>query len=223
MNRAELPVLIFGTAGAAKDIYYWIKASNEYGTGDILKVVGFIENDPAMKGQTIFAGQTVIGTDEEVADIIKDYDEIGMVVPFGSPYVRQRIVEELKGFDNAVFPNIIHPTVIYDKDAGTMGEGNHIGPGVVIESEYTFGDFNYVSGAVELGHDMKMGDYNSINPSAATAGNVVFGNRSMLGLNACVIQELHVGDDIVIGAGAVVTQNLSEPGIYAGVPAKKIK
>jgi acetyltransferase-like isoleucine patch superfamily enzyme len=32
-----------------------------------------------------------------------------------------------------------------------------------------------------------------------------------------------VADDIVIGAGAVVRENLDAPGIYAGVPARRVR
>jgi acetyltransferase-like isoleucine patch superfamily enzyme len=30
-------------------------------------------------------------------------------------------------------------------------------------------------------------------------------------------------DQVVIGAGSVVTKNITEPGIYAGNPARKLK
>ena len=222
MEKYELPVLIFGTSGASKDIYYWIKAINRDSDPLFYDVIGFIEKDGSQVNKCIFDDQKVIGCDSDISDIISNYDEIGMVIPFGSPYVRQSVVERLKNYTNIVFPNIIHPTVIYDDTAGSMGVGNHIGPGVVIESAFTFGDFNYISGAVELGHDIVLGDYNSINPSAATAGNVVFGNRNMLGINATVIQELRIGDDITIGAGSVVTKDLHESGVYVGIPSKML-
>jgi acetyltransferase-like isoleucine patch superfamily enzyme len=32
-----------------------------------------------------------------------------------------------------------------------------------------------------------------------------------------------VCDDVVIGAGAVVTKDITEPGIYAGNPARKLR
>lgn len=48
------------------------------------------------------------------------------------------------------------------------------------------------------------------------------GNRVSIGSNATILP-VSICDDVVIGAGAVVTKNISEPGVYAGNPAKKIR
>lgn len=47
------------------------------------------------------------------------------------------------------------------------------------------------------------------------------GNRVSIGTNA-TIMPVEICDDVVIGAGAVVTQPIIEPGLYAGVPARRI-
>jgi len=221
--RKVYPAIIFGTEGAAKDIFYWLKAANERGDGDILEVEGFIERDASAIGKDAFGVGKVIASDDNLDELISNYDRLGVIIPFGNPILRERIVKNISKYTNVFFPNIIHPSVIYDKDAGTMGIGNHIGPGVVIESVYEFGDFNYVSGAAHLGHDIRLGNYNSINPSATTAGYVTFEDRCMLGINATVIQDLTISSDITVGAGAVVTKNLVEKGVYTGIPAKLFK
>lgn len=47
------------------------------------------------------------------------------------------------------------------------------------------------------------------------------GNRVSIGTNA-TIMPVKICDDVVIGAGAVVTREITEPGLYAGVPARRI-
>lgn len=47
------------------------------------------------------------------------------------------------------------------------------------------------------------------------------GNRVSIGTNA-TIMPVEICDDVVIGAGAVVTRAITEPGLYAGVPARRI-
>lgn len=47
------------------------------------------------------------------------------------------------------------------------------------------------------------------------------GNRVSIGTNA-TIMPVAICDDVVIGAGAVVTRAITEPGLYAGVPARRI-
>lgn len=223
MSKKALPIVIFGTEGAAKDIFYWIKAINEQSCEKKFVVEGFIEQDERFIGNDAFGVGKVIGCDNGLEKLIENYEEIGLVIPFGNPYVREKIVNEVSKYPNVTFPNIVHPSVIFDRDGGEMGIGNHIGPGTIIESIYNFGNFNYISGGVHLGHDITVGNFNSINPSATTAGYVTFGNRCMLGINATVIQNLKISDDITVGAGAVVTKNLTEKGVYVGIPARHIK
>lgn len=48
------------------------------------------------------------------------------------------------------------------------------------------------------------------------------GNRVSIGTNATILP-VSICDDVVIGAGSVVVRSISEPGIYAGNPARKIR
>ncbi len=48
------------------------------------------------------------------------------------------------------------------------------------------------------------------------------GNHVSIGSNATILP-VSICDHVVIGAGAVVTKNITEPGIYAGNPAKKLR
>lgn len=52
--------------------------------------------------------------------------------------------------------------------------------------------------------------------------STVIGNRVSIGTNATVLP-VTICDDVVIGAGSVVTRSITEPGVYAGVPARKIR
>ena len=49
----------------------------------------------------------------------------------------------------------------------------------------------------------------------------VVGDRVSIGTNA-TIMPVSICDDVVIGAGAVVTKDITESGIYAGNPARKM-
>lgn len=48
------------------------------------------------------------------------------------------------------------------------------------------------------------------------------GNHVSIGSNATILP-VEVCDHVVIGAGSVVTKNITQPGVYAGNPARKIK
>jgi acetyltransferase-like isoleucine patch superfamily enzyme len=48
------------------------------------------------------------------------------------------------------------------------------------------------------------------------------GNHVTIGSNATILA-IEICDNVLIGAGSVVTKNISEAGVYAGNPAKKIE
>ncbi len=48
------------------------------------------------------------------------------------------------------------------------------------------------------------------------------GNHVSIGTNATILP-VSICDRVVVGAGSVVTKDITEPGIYAGNPAKKIR
>ncbi len=48
------------------------------------------------------------------------------------------------------------------------------------------------------------------------------GSHVSIGSNATILP-VKICDHVVIGAGAVITKDITEPGVYAGNPARKIK
>lgn len=48
------------------------------------------------------------------------------------------------------------------------------------------------------------------------------GNRVSIGTNATILP-VTICDDVVVGAGAVVAKDITEPGIYAGNPARLLR
>jgi acetyltransferase-like isoleucine patch superfamily enzyme len=48
------------------------------------------------------------------------------------------------------------------------------------------------------------------------------GNGVSIGSNATILP-VTITDGTVIGAGAVVTRDISEPGVYAGNPARRLR
>ncbi len=52
---------------------------------------------------------------------------------------------------------------------------------------------------------------------------IVVGDRCWIGARATILPGVEIASDCVIAAGAVVTRSVSEAGVYAGVPARKIR
>ncbi len=70
---------------------------------------------------------------------------------------------------------------------------------------------------VEIGDDVSVG-HNAIVHGATVGSNV------LVGMGAILMDNAVVPDNTIIAAGAVILSNAKlEPGVYAGVPAKKVK
>jgi sugar O-acyltransferase (sialic acid O-acetyltransferase NeuD family) len=72
-------------------------------------------------------------------------------------------------------------------------------------------------------HDSVVGAFSHVAINATLAGAVRLGEGVLVGAGAAVLPGRKVCDGAVIGAGAVVTQDILEPGVYAGVPARRIR
>ena len=75
----------------------------------------------------------------------------------------------------------------------------------------------YKRSVVEIGNDVSVG-HNAVIHGARVGSNV------LVGMGAILLDGAVIPDNTIIGAGAVVLSNqVLEPGVYAGIPAKKVK
>ncbi|OSZ82165.1 UDP-3-O-(3-hydroxymyristoyl)glucosamine N-acyltransferase [Chitinophagaceae bacterium IBVUCB1] len=131
---------------------------------------------------------------------------------------------------------VVQPVNIY---GCTIGDDCFIGPFVEIQKDVTIGSrtkvqsHSFICELVSTGDDCFIGHgVMFINDLFAKGGpargdktlwkETKIGNHVSIGSNATILP-VSICDNVVIGAGAVVTKNITEPGTYAGNPAKKIK
>ena len=131
---------------------------------------------------------------------------------------------------------IVEPVNIY---GCSIGDDVFIGPFVEIQKDVKIGErckiqsHTFICELVTIGNDCFVGhgvmfvnDTFSIGGPArgnkALWKSTRIGNNVSIGSNATILP-IEICNDVVIGAGAVVTKNITEPGIYAGNPAKKMR
>ena len=131
---------------------------------------------------------------------------------------------------------IVNPVNIY---GAKIGNKCFIGPFVEIQKTVVIGDrckiqsHSFICELVNIGDDCFIGHgvmfINDLFEGGRPAmgdktkwKSTVIGRNVSIGSNATILPVI-ICDNVVIGAGAVVTKNISEPGIYAGNPAKKIR
>lgn len=131
---------------------------------------------------------------------------------------------------------IIEPANIYEC---SLGAGCRVGPfveiqkGVVIGERTKIQSHSFICELVTIGNDCFIGHgvmfINDLFQSGGPAGgdqskwkSTTIGNKVSIGSNATILP-VKIVDNVVIGAGAVVTKDITEPGIYAGNPAKFLR
>ena len=147
-------------------------------------------------------------------------------------YLESQIINTDFGSD----VKIVNPVNIY---GAKIGNKCFIGPFVEIQKTVVIGDrckiqsHSFICELVNIGDDCFIGHgvmfINDLFEGGRPAmgdktkwKSTVIGRNVSIGSNATILPVI-ICDNVVIGAGAVVTKNISEPGIYAGNPAKKIR
>ena len=131
---------------------------------------------------------------------------------------------------------VIQPVNLY---GCKIGDDSFIGPFVEIQRDVTIGkrcriqSHAFICELVTIGDDcfishgaMFINDLFAIGEPAGGKRELwrrtTLGNHVSIGTNATILP-VTICDGVVIGAGSVVTKSISEPGIYAGNPARLLR
>ena len=131
---------------------------------------------------------------------------------------------------------VVEPVNMYEC---TVGSDVFVGPFVEIQKGVVIGDrtriqsHTFICELVTIGSDcfiahgvmftndlFKEGGPSGSDKSKWSSTRI--GNHVSIGSNATLLP-VTTCDHVVIGAGAVVTKDITQPGIYAGNPAKKLR
>jgi sugar O-acyltransferase (sialic acid O-acetyltransferase NeuD family) len=93
----------------------------------------------------------------------------------------------------------------------------HVGPLVQI------GAGALINTAAVVDHECRIGNFTHVSVNATVAGRTRIGNLVFVGAGATVIDRLRITDKVTIGAGAAVVADITEPGIYVGQPARRVR
>jgi len=129
----------------------------------------------------------------------------------------QRIPKETKYF------TWIHPSVLIMDNNIEIGEGSFIGANSILTTNIKIGKHALLNRGNHIGHDCEIGDYFSAMPGSIISGNVKIKNLVYLGNNSSIREKISICDDVIIGMNGAVVKHIEEPGVYGGVPTKKIK
>lgn len=148
-------------------------------------------------------------------------EEYKVVIAIGDPIDRFNIVQKLPK-NTKYFTFIDSSAQIHDSNV-IIGEGSIICAGSIITTNVVLGKHTHLNLQTTIGHDTKIGNFFTTAPGAKISGNCNIGDKVYIGTNASIRQQIKICNDVTIGLNAGVVKNITESGIYGGVPSKRIK
>lgn len=201
MNR----LIIIGAGGhgkviadaALKNGYTNICYIDDHATGDVM-------------------GFPIIGTTADI-ECLND-GSMDFIIGIGNNAVRKELAEKYQ----VNWVSIVHPSAQIAFNV-RIGRGTVVMANAAVNACATIGEHCIINTGAIVEHDNVIENYVHISPNVALGGTVRIGSLTHVGIGATVKNNTDICSGCTIGAGAVVIKNITEPGTYVGVPARKIK
>lgn len=201
MKSVGLEKAIIGAGGFAREIAAALGLPN----------IKFFVDDQYMKVESGIYGLSQF-----------DPEKYEVVVAVGDPRARFDIIQRLP--ENTKYFTFIDPTAqIHDGGNVIIGEGSIICAGSILTTNIKIGKHAHLNLYTTVGHDTEIGDYFTTAPGAKISGNCKIYDLVYIGTNSSVREKITIHSLTTVGLNAGVVKDIEEPGIYVGVPAKKIK
>lgn len=204
------PLLVIG-AGNVGGYLAW----NLEGFGLPYEVQGFLDDDPAKEGITLF-GKPVLGP----VEAIREFSGTPVVVGIAAPDVRRRIVEVVSAYTDR-FPSIIAPTA-WISEGVQIGRGVILYPGVTINYESAIGDFCILNMNCAIGHNCTIEAFSTLAPGVNFAGFTYAEAGVEVGIGASTRQRVRLRSGSVVGGQSMVIADVRAQERVAGVPARPL-
>ncbi len=188
-----------------------------------MQVVGFVDDDPAQRGQRL-GGLPVLGGPSELPGLLREGIS-SAIVSIGNNRVRSRLCQRLTESGFELINAIDHTAKI--APSARIGEGVMIMAGGLVCSNAVIGNGVYIGPGAIVSHDVVVGDYVLLAVGCVLAGRATIERGAFVGAGATVVparmeqsHRLTVGQNAVVGAGAVVIENVLPNAVVVGVPAR---
>ena len=183
------------------------------------EIAGIIDM-PEKIGQTLL-GYPILGADVDLARLVTAYRFALLTIgQLKSATSRQRLACML-GETGFISPVVIasssHVSRYAELGNGTIAmHRSFVNAGAIVDQHCI------LNTACIIEHNAVMGKFCHISTGATVNGDCVIGDRCLVGSSAVIRNGIHIGNDTIVGAGAVVVNDLIEPGVYVGNPARTL-
>ncbi len=171
-------------------------------------------------GETVL-GYKVLGNDDMIGPYQDKAEFLVTVGQIKSPSIRIRLNKMVKDAGGKL-ATVIAPTAHVSKYA-TIGEGTVVMHQAVVNAGAQIGMGCIVNTFANIEHDVKLGNFCHVSTGAMVNGEAEIGEGSFIGSQSVVNQCVKVCNMTVVASGCVVHKDITEAGVYAGNPIKRVK
>ena len=199
-------MIVFGCGGHARSIVDVIRE-----TGREIEII--LVDDGAKDDEMILGCKVLRQYEPKTGD--------RYIVAIGDNIRRAKVYQTLREMTQG------QPTAVVSKRAhmgmeSIIGQGTFVAVGAHIGPQACVGDNSIINTGSIIEHEAQIGNNTHVAPRSVVCGRANIGNHVFCGAGSIIIDKIRVCDNVVIGAGAVVRECIAEPGIYVGVPARRI-
>jgi sugar O-acyltransferase (sialic acid O-acetyltransferase NeuD family) len=184
------------------------------------RILGII--DLPAKLHTRNLGYEVLATDEDLHSLVcKDSGFLVTIGQVESPALRQSVYSSLKRL-NSFLPRIVSPLSHVSRHA-LIEEATIIMHGVTVNAGARVGVNCILNSHSLVEHDARVGNHCHVSTGAVVNGGCRVGDGTFIGSNSVLVHGVSVVANVVVGAGSVVSRDITEAGVYAGNPCRRIR
>lgn len=189
---------------------------------DLFIIVGLIDSKAEINSEIY--GIKVLGKQEDIDILQKQYNIQGGCVTIGDNYSRYLILQEINqkiNQNNWEWVNVIHPSCI-------IGNNVKFGKGIIAMARCTFnpnvklGDFTAFYTGCIIEHDCIIEQFASVSAGSILGGKVKMEEFSAVTLGCVIFDRITIGYGSVIGSGSLVTKDIPSNVLAYGSPCLPI-
>ena len=199
-------IIIFGCGGHARSVANAIREIDDQ--TEIL----FVDNN-------VKENEIILGFRTEQGYDIEENDKY--IIAVGDNMVRSRLYHKIRKAGRGCCISVISVRALIGKEAD-VGNGTFVAHNAYLGPQSKAGIDTIINTGSIIEHEAVIGNHTHIAPNVTVCGRSKIGNYVFCGAGSTIIDKVNICDGVTVGAGAVVVKDITEPGIYVGVPARKI-
>lgn len=181
------------------------------------RVIGFLDDDKTKWG-TNYNNFPVLGD----WTYLKKVKDVSVAIGIANPISKMKIWNNIKDIPGLEFPNLIHSQSWIGTNV-SLGKGNIIYPGTMINYETVIGDFVTVNMNCAIGHNCKIENFSTLSPGVNLGGFSHIGESTFIGIGANTVQSTKIGTNCTIGGGSMIIKDIPDGCTVVGNPGRVIK